>query len=1266
LRSFERGRFRYRDRREIERPFGSLALFPTLAGGEVLMSHSESRSLIVMELGEEFLERYRQGQRPALREYIDRHPDLADEIREVFPAMAMMEKIAIRDESFVGEPTGEDQVRAVQPLRQLGDFRIIREIGRGGMGVVYEAEQVSLGRHVALKVLPRQMVRDVRQMRRFEREAKAAARLHHTNIVPVFGVGEQDGTAYYVMQFIQGLGLDEVIDELARLPRDRRGFSGDSRADSLRLSRRAVTAAAVAQSLWTGRFGPDAPANPSPFPRAAEAQTETETAPETTASGNSRSQSLQAVFPEAASDGPRPDSFTGSSSSVALPGKGKNLRSQRARPASYWHSVAHIGVQVAQALEYAHKQGVLHRDIKPSNLLLDTHATVWVTDFGLAKADDQQNLTHSGDILGTLRYMPPEAFDGKSDARGDVYSLGLTLYELLAFRPAFAEKDRHRLIKKVTQEEPPRLKTINPDVPRDLETIIHKAIDRESSHRYASAGELAQDLERFLDDAPIHARRVSSAERLVRWSRQNKGLAAAAGALMLLLAAVAIGASVAAASFRRVAHEKDVERRRAVQSELDAIAGQKRESDERARAEEARRSAEGARSLAEARAAMIRRNLYRAHMTLAQQAWQDVLGLVRMAEFLDVWRASEGIEELRGWEWYYLESLRHKHLQVFRGHAGPVTAVAFRPGGSALASGGKDGSLRAWDAGTGQVLWSRAGSAEVRALAWQAGTDRLAAAFDDGTIQLLDPATGRELKALGGSSGPVTALCWEADGRRLAGGARDGTIRVWDPAAGTLRATIRGHSAPISGLVWGPGTRLASCARDQAIRIWNAETRRKLAELSNPKVLDPQLAWSPDGRLLAASSENSGISVWDADTGRVLKVLKGHAGEILALCFSPDGARLASAGWDGAVRIWDAVRGADVLSLRGHTNFINALSWGPDGHLASAADDRTVRIWDTTREQDVLILRGHDFRVSCVAWDPAGKRLATSSWDRTLKIWDAGSGRCLATLRGHEGAVRAVGWRDDGRALASGGDDRTVRIWDVPSGKELAALRGHTDIIEGVSWHPDGRRVASAAMDGTVRVWDTQTRRERLVLAAHQGGAIWAAWNPAGSLLASAGEDGDVCIWNADTARPIVRLHAHSTGAYAVTWSPDGTQLATGGFDQLIKLWDTSTWTERARLQGHTDLVNSVSWSPDGTRLASSSRDHHVKIWDPVEATEIVSFRTHNNQVPWIAWSPDGARLATASHDYTVHVHDAGPDYMQTRHAARAPGRRDVPRAERP
>jgi len=292
------------------------------------------------------------------------------------------------------------------------------------MGIVYEAEQVSLGRHVALKVLPRQMFVEDAQRRRFEREAKAAAKLHHTNIVPVFGVGEHDGMPYYVMQFIQGLGLDDVLMELKRM---RGSGSATATGGELRVSRKDVSAADVARSLMTGDF---------PEPRESVESPEPGTSTSDTPTGSAASKLS--------------DSFT-LSSAMKLPGP-EGAAHSKGKKATYWQRVAQIGMQVAEGLEYAHKQGIQHRDIKPSNLLLDTRGTVWVTDFGLARAESEDHLTQTGDIVGTLRYMPPEAFEGRADKRGDIYSMGLTLYELLTLQPVYAERDRHRLIKRVSSD----------------------------------------------------------------------------------------------------------------------------------------------------------------------------------------------------------------------------------------------------------------------------------------------------------------------------------------------------------------------------------------------------------------------------------------------------------------------------------------------------------------------------------------------------------------------------------------------------------------------------------------------------------------------------------------------------------------------------------------------------------------------------------------------------------------------------------------------
>ncbi len=481
------------------------------------MSTSESRSgiVLVLELAEEFLERYREGQRPPLKEYIDRHPELAAEIREVFPAMAMMEKIALADESMPGESTGPAPLGWAPPPEQMGDFRILREIGRGGMGVVYEAEQVSLGRHVALKLLPPQKLQDANHKRRFEREARAAAKLHHTNIVPVFGVGEHGDTPYYVMQFIQGQGLDAVLDELKDKRRRRRPGVHRHRVPTEGFASRRLGGRRGLRSLFTGRFEP-AGIGEDPGRNGATVGTATIDSPSRTEAEPASSSKA----PESRRPGASPSH---SSSSVLLVGQGQSgeAPSPTSKKPSYWQGVAQIGIQVADALEYAHNQGILHRDIKPSNLLLDTRGTVWVTDFGLAKADDQQNLTDTGDILGTLRYMPPEAFEGESGALGDVYSLGLTLYELLALRPAYGEKDRARLIRQVTTEEADRLGRLNPEIPRDLETIVHKAIAKEPARRYASASELAADSRRFLNREPIKARSVGALERAWIWARRR-------------------------------------------------------------------------------------------------------------------------------------------------------------------------------------------------------------------------------------------------------------------------------------------------------------------------------------------------------------------------------------------------------------------------------------------------------------------------------------------------------------------------------------------------------------------------------------------------------------------------------------------------------------------------------------------------------------------------------------------------------------------------
>jgi serine/threonine protein kinase len=446
------------------------------------MDPSDSDRDPVEELAEEFVERYRRGERPSLEEYTKRYPEQAERIRALFPALVVMEKV--RPEPTDGwKADVESSAAAAQPQR-LGDYRILRELGRGGMGVVYEAEQESLGRHVALKVLPAHALLDPRYLQRFRREARAAARLHHSNIVPVHGVGEQDGLHYYVMQLVQGQGLDQVLAELKRLRQARQApAAGPAEQES---------AAAVARSLLSGQFAAAAPAGDS-------------------------------------------GSSTVTCGSLPTHAQGSSL-TEAGWP--YWYSVARIGIQVADALGHASSQGILHRDVKPSNLLLDTCGSVWVTDFGLAKVQtDGDDLTHTGDVVGTLRYMAPERFAGQADIRSDLYALGLTLYELLTLRSAFDETDRNRLIAQVMHETPSRPRKIDPAIPRDLETIVLKAIAREPAQRYQTPAELVEDLQRFVEDRPIKARRLGLVQLGWRWCRRNPMLAELAAGLFAVLLA---------------------------------------------------------------------------------------------------------------------------------------------------------------------------------------------------------------------------------------------------------------------------------------------------------------------------------------------------------------------------------------------------------------------------------------------------------------------------------------------------------------------------------------------------------------------------------------------------------------------------------------------------------------------------------------------------------------------------------------------------------
>ena len=443
------------------------------------------------DLAEEFAQRIRKGERPQVAQYADANPDLATQINRLFPVLEMMEQrgVECEDMSESGLIQAEiEQLQAAPKILQLGDFRIIREIGRGGMGIVFEAEQESLGRRVALKLLPASAQFDDRRLERFKREALASAKLHHTNIVQVFGVGQQDDTSYFVMQLIEGQPLNSVITELSRI---RSGSSVVTTNSTEAVA--GPTASTIADALSS---------LPPPF--------------------NSESESKNELNRDESSE----------------------LASHLVNDGVYWRNIATLGIQVGEALAHAHSKQLLHRDIKPGNLLIDRGGVAWVTDFGLAKYFESPDLTKTGEVVGTLRYMSPEQLNGKADERSDIFALGLTLYELAGLRPAYDKTEKSQLLKQVLAASPKPLRQLNRQVPRDLETIVHKCVAAEPDQRYQTADELTLDLNRFLDGEPVVARRINPMERVVKWCKRQPVVAALSAALLASLIAGIVGVSI--------------------------------------------------------------------------------------------------------------------------------------------------------------------------------------------------------------------------------------------------------------------------------------------------------------------------------------------------------------------------------------------------------------------------------------------------------------------------------------------------------------------------------------------------------------------------------------------------------------------------------------------------------------------------------------------------------------------------------------------------
>jgi len=540
-----------------------------MSASRLTQSKSKSPSEVrLVEVLDAYMAAAQEGRAPARDELLAEHPELAEDLEACLASLEFIRQASLTATPLLADPKAAEISEGETGIGDLGDFRLIAEVGRGGMGVVYEAVQRSLNRRVALKVLPFAAAMDPTQLRRFQTEALAAAQLHHTHIVPVYSVGCERGVHYYAMQFIEGQTLAQAIAERGRMeetspPPARRGSldrarggpeglllesrlqaeSGPAKAGTPTLPGRGSPARADAvpeglllESRLEAESGPAKAGTPTPPGRGSPGTPSDPTgAPAETASGARRGS------PGTRSDPPGAPAETADRRSPIPDESPTPRRSSGSAPSSrsreFFRTAAALGIQAAEALDHAHKVGIVHRDIKPANLLLDVHGSLWVTDFGLARLQDEAGLTITGDLLGTLRYMSPEqalAQRGYLDHRTDIYSLGATLYELVTLRPAIDGQDRHEVLRKIAQDEPTPPRRLNPSIPRELETILLKAMNKEPESRYDTAQELADDLRRSLEDKPIKARRPSLVERTIKWSRRHKPLVGSAISVLIL------------------------------------------------------------------------------------------------------------------------------------------------------------------------------------------------------------------------------------------------------------------------------------------------------------------------------------------------------------------------------------------------------------------------------------------------------------------------------------------------------------------------------------------------------------------------------------------------------------------------------------------------------------------------------------------------------------------------------------------------------------
>lgn len=1012
-------------------------------------------------------------------------------------------------------PTMRDGALSTEPIpetgekvRYFGEYELLAEVARGGMGVVYRARQVRLNRIVALKMILAGQFAGNADVQRFHTEAEAAALLDHPGIVPIYEVGEHDGHHFFSMGFVEG--------------------------------------------------------------------------------GSLASRLL---------DGPLP------------PREAASL-------------VRHI----AESVQYAHERGVIHRDLKPANVLLDRNGQPRVTDFGLAKnVRSNSGLTASGQVLGTPGYMPPEQASGnirQVNEAADVYSLGAILYALLTGRPPFQADNLMDTLMQVIEREPVTPTALNAGVPKDLETICLKCLEKDRRRRFVSARELADELQRFLEGRPILARPIGKVARGWRWCKRNPVIASL---LILIALTLLTGAGV---------------------STYYAVEAERRASGEAWHRQDAERKTEIAKS-----------HLLRAEWLLYVS---QIASAQREADLHNTSLALRHLAntrpDFRGWEHRLLNRQVLRGLRnTLSGHSQQVLDVAWSPDDRLLASSSRDRSVLLWDVPGGRQLRRLSGDGQYFArLVFSPDGSMLAGQGTDGKLQLWDVATGEPrriitthvISALGAAD-----LAFAADGASIVTANRDETIKVWDAATGQLQnsfsltglgslfalaASRRGRQVAIG---------LGGASGSGAIQVMDLSDGMPILNRENLAGNVTSVAFDTAGSRVAASvvvqasSAGGAVHVWDIATGKEIQHIEFRAAGV---AFSTGDSQLIGIGTDGLVKVWDAESGAELKAVRGRNSNSSAIAVSHAGELFAAGDAAgAIQLWEIEAADRHLRLPHADW-VYSVGFNADGSQIVAGT-SKKVMLWNAHSGELMREIPGHAGYVSTVAFLPTGCDLLSASWDGMIKLWDAEKREARLSLGGATRDSDSVALSPSGRWIAvGGPFDTTVRLISTATGQPDATLQS-VARITTAAFGADDTRLVTGDEQGAVSLWNP------VRGHRNWTASTvggsirSIACSRDGKWVAAINQKLKLTLFDAATGEERFAVEEPGGTYG-VRFSPDSRRLAAGCADSTIRFWSVETGQHVFTLNGHAGRVFSFAYSPDGRRIAAGGDGGAVSVWDSGPD----------------------